>query len=332
MGKILDKIDKPQDLRLIRRELLPELLNEIRTEIIETVSKNGGHLASSLGCVELITALHYVFNTPEDKIIFDVGHQAYAHKLLTGRRASFNTLRQYGGISGFPSRDESEYDCFGVGHSSTSISAALGFAAARDLSGEKYKVIAVIGDGSMTGGIAFEGLNNAGHLDTDMLVILNDNEMFISHRVGAIAGYLAKLLTLGSVKKVEKRIETALKRIEYFGSYLLRIARRFKFLLVPGMLFEEMGFTYLGPVDGNNFDELAEILANIKKNHGPTVLHIITKKGKGYHPAERNPIKFHGAAKFEIETGEAQKFADSGGPITPTYTEVFGKTLLELAA
>ncbi|OGS28102.1 MAG: 1-deoxy-D-xylulose-5-phosphate synthase, partial [Elusimicrobia bacterium RIFOXYB2_FULL_48_7] len=186
--------------------------------------------------------------------------------------------------------------------------------------------------GSMTGGIAFEGLNNAGHLDTDMLVILNDNEMFISHRVGAIAGYLAKLLTLGSVKKVEKRIETALKRIEYFGSYLLRIARRFKFLLVPGMLFEEMGFTYLGPVDGNNFDELAEILANIKKNHGPTVLHIITKKGKGYHPAERNPIKFHGAAKFEIETGEAQKFADSGGPITPTYTEVFGKTLLELAA
>ncbi|MBU0951757.1 MAG: 1-deoxy-D-xylulose-5-phosphate synthase [Elusimicrobia bacterium] len=329
MGKILDKIDKPQDLKLIRRELMPELLEEIRNEIIETVSRNGGHIASSLGCVELITALHYVYNTPEDKIIFDVGHQAYAHKLLTGRRDKFKTLRQYEGISGFPVREESEYDAFGVGHSSTSISAALGFAVARDLKGEKNKVIAVIGDGSMTGGMAFEGLNNAGHINTDMLVILNDNEMFISRRVGAIVGYFAKLLTLGSVKRIEKRIETFLMRIRNFGSYFIRIARRFKFLFIPSLLFEEMGFTYIGPVDGNNFNALVEILSNIKKNHGPTVLHIVTKKGKGYHPAEKNPIKFHGAAKFEIETGEAQKFA--GTDNKPTYTEIFGQTLVDLA-
>ncbi|OGS22668.1 MAG: 1-deoxy-D-xylulose-5-phosphate synthase [Elusimicrobia bacterium RIFOXYA2_FULL_39_19] len=330
MGKILDKIDKPQDLRLIRKELMPELLNEIRQEIIGTVANNGGHIASSLGCVELITALHYVFNTPEDKIVYDVGHQAYTHKLLTGRRDKFKTLRQYQGLSGFPNREESEHDPISVGHSSTAISAALGLAVARDLSGQKHKVVAVVGDGSMTGGLAFEGINNAGHIDTDLLVILNDNEMFISQRVGAIAGYFARLLTLGLVKRIEKRIEIFLKRIEYFGTYFLRIARRFKFLFVPSMLFEELGFTYLGPVEGNDFLLLVEILSKVRENKGPTVLHVVTKKGKGYQPAEKNPTKFHGAAKFQIETGEAQKYAATGNS-APTYTEVFGNTLVDLA-
>jgi len=324
--RVLDKIDKPGDLKLIRKELLPRLIKEIREEIINTVSKTGGHLASSLGTVELILAIHYVFNAPEDKIIFDVGHQAYTHKLLTGRRNKFHTLRQYQGISGFPSREESEFDCFGTGHSSTAISAALGFAVARDLKKEKHKVIAVIGDGSMTGGLAFEGLNNAGHINTDLIVILNDNEMFISHRVGAIAGYLARILTLGLVKKIEKKIETFLRRLHFVGLYLLRVAKRFKLLLFPGMLFEEMGFAYLGPIDGHNFFSLVNILTKIKESRGPVLLHVITKKGKGYEPAEKNPVKFHGATSFEIETGEFNSKST-----IPTYTEVFAKTLTELA-
>ncbi len=324
--RVLDKIDKPTDIKLIRKELLPKLIEEIREEIINTVSKTGGHLASSLGTVELITAIHYVFNAPEDKIIFDVGHQAYTHKLLTGRRNKFHTLRQYQGISGFPSREESEYDCFGTGHSSTAISAALGFAVARDLKKEKHKVIAVIGDGSMTGGLAFEGLNNAGHINTDILVILNDNEMFISHRVGAIAGYLARILTLGLVKKIEKKIEKFLRRLHFLGLYILRVAKRFKLLLFPGMLFEEMGFSYLGPINGHDFFSLVSILTKIKEMRGPIVLHVITKKGKGYEHAEKDPIKFHGTTSFEIETG----MSNSKSTI-PTYTEVFAKTLTELA-
>ena len=323
--RVLDKIDKPSDLRLIRKDLLLQLVQEIRDEIIDTVSKTGGHLASSLGTVELITALHYVFDVPNDKIIFDVGHQAYAHKLLTGRREKFHTLRQLNGISGFPARYESEYDIFGVGHSSTAISAALGFATSRDLNNEKYQVIAVIGDGSMTGGLTFEGLNNAGHLNKDMLVVLNDNEMFISSRVGAIAKLLTRILTLGLLKRIEKRIETFFRRIKFVGMYMLRIAKRFKILLFPGMLFEEMGFAYLGPIDGHDLFGLIEIFNKVKELKGPVLLHVITKKGKGYNHAEKDPVKFHGAARFELETGNM----DSSSAMT--YTKVFSQAIIELA-
>ncbi|MDI6641558.1 MAG: 1-deoxy-D-xylulose-5-phosphate synthase N-terminal domain-containing protein, partial [Elusimicrobiota bacterium] len=333
MPILLEKITKPQDMKLLRKELLGELIKEIRQQIISTVSKTGGHLASSLATVELITAIHYVFDAPRDKIIFDVGHQAYTHKLLTGRASKFHTLRQFGGISGFPSSEESEYDCFSTGHSSTAISAALGFAVARDLKKEDYKVIAVIGDGTITGGLAFEGLNNAGHLNTDLLVVLNDNEMFISHRVGAIAGYLAKILSLGLVKRTEKRIETFLRRLHFAGQFLLRVAKRFKLLFFPGMLFEEMGFGYIGPVDGHDFFSLVDIFSRVKQIKGPVVLHVVTKKGKGYEPAEENPIVFHGPPPFEIETGKIGLNANGSRktsgllwddqPSIPSYTDVF---------
>lgn len=323
---ILEKINKPQDLKIIKKELLPELAEEIRGEMIRTVSQNGGHLAPSLGTVELTIALHYVYDMPKDKIVWDVGHQAYAHKLLTGRRDKFSTLRTHKGISGFPRIEESEYDSFGTGHSSTSISAALGLAAARDIKGEDSKVIAVIGDGSMTGGMAFEGLQNAGHVGADLLVILNDNEMFISHRVGALAGYFAKLLTAGSLKKFERSVETFFKRMHFWGTTLLRIAKRFKVLLFPGMLFEEMGFAYIGPVEGHDVYQLIEILNGIKQLRGPVLLHVVTKKGKGYQPAEDRPTDFHGVGRFNVITGEIEK---SGR--VPSYTQVFGQALSRLA-
>jgi len=322
---ILEKINKPEDLRIVGKEHLPELIAEIRNVIIQTVSQNGGHLASSLGTVELTTALHYVFNAPQDKIIWDVGHQAYTHKLLTGRRGRFSTLRTHGGISGFPRREESEYDAFTVGHSSTAISAALGIAAARDIKKEKHKVIAVIGDGAMTGGLAFEGLQNAGHLGADLLVILNDNEMFISHRVGALAGYLTKLLTAGTLKKLEDRAAMFFKRMHFWGSSVLRVAKRFKVLLFPGMLFEEMGFAYLGPVNGHDVFGLIEILSKVKQINGPLLLHVITKKGKGYAPAENEPTKFHGVGRFDVATGEPE----SSGQIA-SYTQVFGQTMVKM--
>jgi len=322
---VLELINRPSDLLLIRKELLPGLAEEIREKIITVTSQRGGHLASSLGTVELAIALHYVFNSPQDRIIWDVGHQAYAHKILTGRRDNFTTLRQYGGISGFPDPKESEYDAFGVGHSCTAISAALGIACARDLSGNSYKVVAVIGDGSMTGGMAFEALNNAGHLGKDLLVVLNDNEMFISHRVGALAGYLTKLLTLGLVKELERRVKKFLTRVSFWGIAVLRVVRRFKVLLFPGMLFEEMGFSYLGPIDGHNVHYLIEILEKVKDMRGPVLIHIITKKGKGYPPAEREPIKFHGVSAFNILTGEVEKSKIS------SYTEVFSQALINLA-
>jgi len=322
---VLELIDRPSDLRLIRKELLPKLAEEVREKIITVTSRTGGHLASSLGTVELTIALHYVFDSPQDKIVWDVGHQAYTHKILTGRRDNFSTLRQHGGISGFPSPEESEYDAFGVGHSSTAISAALGMACARDLSGNNHKVVAVIGDGSMTGGMAFEALNNAGHLGKDLLVILNDNEMFISHRVGALAGYLTKLLTLGLVKKLERKVKKFLTRVSFWGIAVLRVVRRFKVLLFPGMLFEEMGFSYLGPIDGHNVYYLIEIFEKVKDMKGPVLIHIITKKGKGYQPAEREPIKFHGTSPFNILTGEVEKSR------IPSYTEVFGQALIDLA-
>jgi len=323
---ILDKIQKPADLRLIRKELLPKLAEEIREYIISTVSKTGGHLASSLGTVELTIALHYVFDAPDDKIIWDVGHQAYTHKIITGRKKDFLNLRQTDGISGFPKMDESEYDSFGVGHSSTAISAALGMATARELAKKNYKVVAVVGDGAMTGGLAYEGLLNAGHSGRDMLVILNDNEMFISHRVGALAAYLTKLLTGGLYNKLYKQVDKFLSRIHFWGSQIMRVAKRFRVLLFPGMLFEEMGFAYLGPVEGHDINRLIEILSNIKNLRGPVILHVLTKKGKGYQPAEDNPTLFHGVGRFNIITGEPIPESKN-----PSYTKIFSQTLVKLA-
>lgn len=323
--KILDTVNNPQDLKKIKKENLPVLAKEIREEIINTISKNGGHLASSLGVVDLTIAMHYVFNCPNDKIIWDVGHQSYAHKILTERKTKFKTIRTHNGLSGFPKRYESEYDAFGVGHSSTSISAALGFAIARDLKKENHKIVAVIGDGSMTAGLAFEGLQNAGHLKKNMLVILNDNEMFISQKVGAVAGYFAKLLTAGMARKVEEKIVKTISRFHGFGSPIRKFIKRVKVMLFPGMLFEEMGFTYIGPVQGHDIKNLTVILENLRDMKGPVLLHAITKKGKGYAPAEEDPVKFHGVGKFDVETGSTVKNE------TITYTKVFSDTLIKLA-
>ena len=323
---ILDKINSPQDLKKLNLEELKGLSQEIRNFIIETVSKTGGHLAPSLGTVELTIALHYVFNTPKDKIVWDVGHQTYTHKILTGRKNLFHTLRQYGGISGFPRREESEYDVFNVGHASTAVSAALGITAARELNNEDYKVIAVIGDGSLSGGLTYEGLNHAGHLGYDFIVVLNDNAMFISKSVGAVAKMLVKILTLGLVKKIEQKIDKFLRRLKYIGSVLLRVAKRFKLLLFPGMLFEEMGFAYIGPVDGHDIKSLCEVFKSVKHFKGPVVVHVLTKKGKGYKPAEEKPEKFHGVPKFDIFTGGIEKKNDR-----LTFTEVFSKTVTALA-
>ncbi len=323
---ILEKINCPDDLKLIRRDLLGVLAQEIREKIINTVSVTGGHLAPSLGVVELTIAIHYFFNAPHDKIIWDVGHQAYAHKLLTGRFHNFSTLRQHGGISGFPKCEESIFDAFGVGHSSTSISAALGMAAARDLEGGDEKIVAVIGDGSLTGGMAFEGLNNAGHLKKDLIVILNDNEMFISKKIGAISSYFTRLITAGFYKKMEKKAEQLLQRMSISAKDINKVARRMKVLLVPGMLFEELGFTYFGPIPGHDINGLIEILSNIKDVGGPVLLHVITKKGKGYEAAEQNAPLYHGLGRFNVITGEPE-----GDSTIPSYTSIFGSALLRLA-
>jgi len=343
---ILDRINSPQDLKTLSLPELKTLAAEIRGLIVETTLKNGGHMAPSLGAVDLTIALHRVFNAPEDKIVWDVGHQSYAHKIITGRRNAFGTLRTYGGLSGFPSREESEYDTFTVGHSSTAISSALGLAAARDLKGEDYKVIAVVGDGSMTGGLAFEGLENAGHLGSDLLVVLNDNEMFISHQVGSFASYLAKLLTAGTYKKFEKSVEKFFKRLHFWGAQILRVAKRFKVLLFPGMLFEELGFAYLGPVDGHDIKALTEIFENIKNMKGPILVHVVTKKGKGYAPAESNPTKYHGIPPLEkndnhvsceknIVNNQPDVHHNNNSEDLPpelTYTQVFGEAMREIAA
>jgi len=326
--KILDNINGPEDLKKVRRQDLPALAAEVRERIIQVTTRTGGHLGSGLGTVELIMALHYVFDSPADKIVFDTGHQAYSHKILTGRLDRFHTLRQYGGISGFPSRTESAHDAFNVGHASTAISAALGYAAARDLLKQDHRVVAVVNDGSLTGGMAFEGLQNAGAMGTDLLLVLNDNQMFISHRVGAFGAFLARLLTLGSVKRFEKRVEKFLARINFYGAYLLRLARRVKVFLFPGVLFEEMGFGYLGPVDGHDVNLLIDILTAMKQLKGPQVLHVVTKKGKGLEYAEEDPIKYHGVGRFNSETG---KF-ETTPPGAPSYTQVFGRTLVRLAA
>ena len=329
-SKLLDTINSPADVKKLSDEQLKQLAAEIRQLLIEVISHTGGHLAPNLGVVELTLALHKVFDTPQDKLIFDVGHQAYIHKIITGRREQFPTLRQYGGLSGFPKRSESEHDAFGTGHSSTSISAALGMAVARDLQGEDYNVVAIIGDGSMTGGMAFEALNNAGTLHKKMIVVLNDNEMSISKNVGAISDYLYHLRTGETYNKIKNDIEGWLKNME-FGTDVLKAIRRLKgsvkYLMVPTSIFEELGFTYLGPVDGHDIHGLIEVLQAAKKIDGPVMVHVLTKKGKGYKPAEESPNKFHGTGPFEIVTGK--KITNPAAPIS--YTEVFGKTITELA-
>lgn len=323
---IIEKIQKPTDLRLLKISVLPVLAQEIRDLMIQTTSRTGGHLGAGLGVVELTIALHYVLNSPKDKIIWDVGHQAYPHKILTGRAARFSTLRQQGGLSGFPKMSESSHDAFGTGHSSTSISAALGMAVANEKLREGRIIVAVIGDGSMTGGIAFEGLQNAGLLGNNLLVILNDNQMFISPRIGALGNFLTRLLTLGLVKRVENKIERILRKVHFIGSILVRIAKRFRVLLFPGMLFEEMGFSYFGPVDGHDISNLIPVLKNLIQHKGPVLLHVVTQKGRGYHHAEKKPATFHGIGQFDIESGQIKS---KTAPLT--YTEIFSRTILALA-
>ena len=330
MAGLLDGINSPADIKSFTLDELAQLAGEIREEIVSVVSKNGGHLASSLGTVELTIALHYIFNAPKDKLIWDVGHQAYAHKILTGRRDRFDTLRRYGGISGFPKRDESPYDTFGVGHSGTSISAALGMAEARCLKGEKYRVIAVIGDGSIASGMAFEGLNQTGHREKDMIVVLNDNEMSISPNVGALSSYLNRIMTGQLFTRFRSEMKNFLKTIPGIGGSVLKLVKQaeesFKGLIIPGVFFEELGFRYVGPIQGHRLDHLIENIKNVKKLEGPILIHVITTKGKGYPPAEKDPTSFHGIGSFDIETGKPLK---EGGNL-PTYTEVFADTILRL--
>lgn len=330
MGRIIDFIDGPEDLKELPLKELPALAQDIREMIINTVSVTGGHLASNLGVVELTIALHYLFDAPKDKIIWDVGHQAYAHKILTGRRALFHSLRQYGGIAGFPRRDESPYDCFGTGHGGTSISAALAMAEARDLKGEDYKVVAIIGDGSISAGMALEGLNHAGDLKKDLIVVLNDNEMSISHTVGALAAYLNRIITWKFYNKMRKDIAGIIGTIPSIGNPMVkavgRVEEAIKGIIVPGRLFEELGFKYVGPLNGHRINRLIYTLENVKKLKGPILLHVITKKGKGYEPAEAKTPVFHGASPFDVKTGN---FLKKNSP--PTYTTIFGQTLVKLA-
>ncbi|WP_243371254.1 1-deoxy-D-xylulose-5-phosphate synthase [Geotalea sp. SG265] len=331
MASILETIDSPAALGKLSLRELDALAGELREVIINTCACNGGHLAPSLGVVELTIALHAVFNSPSDKIVWDVGHQAYAHKLLTGRRDRFATLRLKGGISGFPKRCESPHDAFDVGHSSTSISAALGMALARDLKGEKNKVLAVIGDGSMTGGLAYEGLNHAGDLNRDMVVILNDNEMSISENVGALSSFLSRTITSEFVHKIKKDVEGFLENMDGLGRSVLQVAKRaeesLKGLFTPGMLFEAFGFEYVGPIDGHNIELLMQTLENVKRFDDAVLIHVLTKKGRGYGPAEANPSLFHGVGPFDVPTGKVAK--GKGG--AASYTYLFGETLSKLA-
>jgi 1-deoxy-D-xylulose-5-phosphate synthase len=328
---MLETINSPEDLRQIPEADLPKLVDELRESIVATVSRTGGHLAPSLGVVDLTVALHYVYDTPKDRIIWDVGHQAYAHKLLTGRRERFKTLRQYGGMSGFPKREESPYDHFNVGHASTSISAALGMVAARDIKGEDFKVIAVIGDGSISAGLAFEGLNQAGHLKKNMVVILNDNEMSISPNVGALASYLNRMMTGNLYTKLKLETKQFLQNIPRVGESMFNIAKKaeesIKGFMAPGLLFEELGFQYVGPIDGHRMDHLLETFRNIKDFTWPVLVHVITKKGKGCEFAECNPSQFHGTPPFDPETGRTAAKKQK----VMSYTEVFGQTMVKLA-
>lgn len=331
----LEKINSPLDLKKLSVEELVVLAKEIRQRLVEVVSQTGGHLASSLGATELIIALHYCLNTPKDKIIFDVGHQAYAHKILTGRNDKFSTLRQYQGISGFPSKNESVYDPFTSGHSSNAVSLGLGLVCARDLLSqeEQFKVVSVVGDGSLSGGLCFEGLNNAGHLKKDILVVLNTNELSISPNVGAISNYLNKIISLPVYNRFHENIEKFLKTRVPRGSRLLTLMTKFeeglKGLFVPGILFEELGFRYFGPINGHDLNSLTSTLKNILEIKGPRLLHVVTQKGKGCSFAEKNPVKFHGIGAFNINTGESQ--AKKFSLDLKSYTEIFRDKLVQLA-
>jgi 1-deoxy-D-xylulose-5-phosphate synthase len=328
---LLATINSPQDLKKLPLEALPRVAQEIRDKIITTVAKTGGHLAPSLGVVELTLALHYVFDTPRDKIIWDVGHQAYAHKLLTGRRDRFHTLRQYGGISGFPKRAESPYDAMDTGHSSTSVSGALGMACGRCLKREKGRVVAVIGDGALTAGLALEGINNAGELHKNLIVVLNDNGMSIAPNVGAMASFFSRKLTGRTMVFLKKQVEFLLKSFPGIGDDLLAWARKseeaIKGFFTPGMLFEALKFNYLGPINGHRLEHLIEAFQNVRNLEGPVLVHVLTKKGKGYLPAETDPTGFHGLGKFDPDTGVAKKSVSE----VPSYTQVFGETLVRLA-
>jgi 1-deoxy-D-xylulose-5-phosphate synthase len=327
MTSLLETIDSPQQLRQLERRQLPQLAQELRQFMIDSVSRTGGHLSSNLGTVELTIALHYVFNTPSDRLVWDVGHQTYPHKILTGRREAMSRLRMLGGIAGFPRRDESEYDAFGAGHSSTSISAALGMAVAAKQQGEERRAVAIIGDGAMTAGMAFEALNNAGTMDANLLVILNDNDMSISPNVGALNNYLAKLMSGRFYAAARKAGEKMLSVAPPILELAKRAEEHMKGMVIPGTLFEEFGFNYIGPIDGHDLDALIPTLSNIRQLQGPQFLHVVTQKGKGFKRAEEDPCLYHGVAKFNPEDGiEECKPASS-----KTYTQIFGDWLCDMA-
>lgn len=327
---VLDKIQRPNDVKELKEQELPVLADEIRQFIIDKVSDNGGHLASNLGVVELTIALHRCLNFPQDKLIWDVGHQSYTHKILTGRKNGFDSLRKYHGMSGFPKRDESNCDAFDTGHSSTSLSAGLGMVCARELKKEKYKVVSVIGDGSLTGGLAFEALNNAASLKSNYIMILNDNHMSISENVGGLSHYLAGVRTAKGYTNFKKNVKASLSKMNAIGEELERNIRRAKSMLkqvfIPGMFFEDMGITYLGPIDGHNIEALTEVIEDAKQVEGAVLIHVITEKGKGYEPAQLHPESYHGVGPFIKKNGMAKKPKEEA-----TYTDIFAKTICELA-
>ena len=328
MYKLLNTINHPADLRQLDRKSLKQVADELREFLLESVSKTGGHLASNLGAIELTIALHYVYHTPDDRLVWDVGHQSYPHKILTGRREAMARLRMKGGLAGFPKREESEYDTFGVGHSSTSISAALGMAVAAKLKGEDRKTVAIIGDGAMTAGQAFEALNNAGAMDANMLVILNDNEMSISPNVGALNNYLAKLISGKFFNTVRKGGSKLLESMPPVHEFVRRAEEHTKGMFTPGTLFEEFGFNYIGPIDGHDLDVLIPTLQNLRELDGPQFLHIVTRKGQGYKLAENDPVLYHGVSKFDKANG----IAGGKGGGKPSYTQIFGDWLCDMAA
>lgn len=326
---VLEKINKPNDIKKLTNAELPVLAEEIRDFLIHKISENGGHLASNLGVVELTMALHLSFSLPEDKIIWDVGHQSYTHKLLTGRKAGFDELRKYGGMSGFPKRKESECDSFDTGHSSTSISAGLGYAEARELTGQDYHVISVIGDGALTGGMAYEALNNASRMKSNFIIVLNDNNMSISENVGGLSRHLGNLRTADAYKDLKTGVTNSLSKIPVYGERMVSQIRRtksgIKQLFIPGMLFEDMGITYLGPVDGHDISAMLRIFKEAVKVDGAVLVHVLTRKGKGYAPAERHPARFHGAEPFQIDTGLPAK-----NRVTSNYTDIFSTVMRKL--